>query len=94
MAPIYKSTSGDWLNFVLSFVQVILASPLISFYIIYIIKSVKNLGEFFSDTPKSIQKFLYMYKVQYKNTFIMFVGNFFDWDYHLIFEKMILKSFY
>lgn len=32
MAPIYQSLSDDWLNFVFSFTQVILASPLIAFY--------------------------------------------------------------
>lgn len=51
LSPIYKSLSGDWINMVMSFAQVILASPLISFYIYFILKSVISLVEFFSEVP-------------------------------------------
>lgn len=97
MAPIYKSLSGDWLNSVISFLQVILASPLIAFYIVYIIKSIKSLGEFVTNTPSVIKNFIKMFRIQYKGDFLDFISTFTKSDYKHIFiwksSKIIMFNF-
>ncbi|KAK8890333.1 hypothetical protein M9Y10_035108 [Tritrichomonas musculus] len=86
MAPIYQSLSEEWLNFAASFAQVILASPLIAFYIVYVIKSIVNLGEFVKTTPKVIKNFITMYRIDYKDDFLIFTSMFFKYDYKKVFN--------
>ena len=88
MAPIYKIMSGDYINFVLSIAQVILSSPLISFYIFYIYKSVKSLGEFFQDTKQILLKVLNMYRISFRSTMLSFCSGFCECNnYKKIFDK-------
>ena len=102
MAPIYQSLANDWLNFSFSFTQVILASPLIGFYIFYISKSVVSLASFVSDIPSVIQHISVIFikgdQTQYKQLFSEFFSNFFWRDFSLIYEckeiKIILKLFF
>lgn len=92
MAPIYQSLAKDWLNFVFSFTQVILASPLIAFYIFYILKSVVSLAEFISDIPSVITHISYIIMVKYKELFLKYLSYFCDFNVDLIFkQKDMLK---
>lgn len=79
MAPIYKSLSQDWLNMTLSFAQVILASPLIAFYIFFILKSVISLVEFFTSIPSFVKNIisyiLKSFKTSFQETCSIFFSN-------------------
>lgn len=56
MAPFYTSLSHDWPNFAFSFAQVILASPLIAFYIFFIVKSIIEFSNIIIQIPTFIKK--------------------------------------
>lgn len=86
MAPIYQSLSSDWINFVFSFTQVILASPIIAFFIFYILKSVVSLASFISDIPSVIISIFTMIIPYYKEFYVQFLSSFTDIDCKLIFE--------
>ena len=85
MAPIYQSLSRDWINFIFSFTQVILASPLIAFYLFYITKSVVSLASFISDIPNVIMSIFTVIMPYYKELFIIFLSQFTDRDIKFIF---------
>lgn len=86
MAPIYQSLSGDWLNFAFSFTQVILASPLIAFYIYFILKSVIILASFISDIPSVIKDIFKIISILFKDLSISFISNFFESNYEQNFD--------
>ena len=94
MAPIYNCLAGEWLNFVFSFAQVILASPLISFYIYYTINSVIALAEFFVDIPKHLKKLFSFFINFAKHYFIDFFTKFFDCDDEMSFDREEMKTIF
>lgn len=96
MAPIYQSLSEDWINFTFSITQVILASPLISFYIFYILKSVTSLASFISEIPGVIQHISYILikgnVIEYKELISIYISDFFWNDFSLIYEWDEIKT--
>lgn len=91
MAPIYDCFSGNWLNFAFSFTQVILASPLVAFYIYYIVKSVTNFADYFINTPKRIKNIFLATSQLLKSQLIDYFRSLFRPNYYLIFNCAFLK---
>lgn len=77
MAPIYQSLSHDWINFAFSFTQVILASPLISFYILYVAKTVISLASFIMEIPNIFKHILCIVKETFSIYFFVALGDFY-----------------
>lgn len=76
MTPIYQSLSHDWINFGFSFMQVILASPLIAFYIFYVIKTVISLASYISEIPNIIKQLFYILKGSFDDLFFVSLSDF------------------